>query len=324
MTTIDVKLTTTIKEEPDWLELSPDGRWLALRSGTEWQVIDVVNGNTIWTFSLDAHWIVLSPNGRQIASKVEHHSLVLRDAEGNTRGKTFNSEIIEFIFTPDTKNLWIILYDEQRLNTLALLDITTVTIVDSVEIPFPKEAIGEHILSSYEATMTIHSPSGMLAVTRSAGDTYLDTLFFRTIQNSIIQLPYTLGVSNKGADLRPLHFPCFSASAMRFAALDGLSLKVWQLPELRLVGYISFLDDEEVIEVAFLDNHLLVTVGERDRIKALRLLEGEGETWDSIVVTTFSKPLLLPRGMVRRLALEGQTFIGAENNQLLIFRIELG
>ncbi len=273
---------------------------------------------------MDAHWIVLSPNGRQIASKVERDSLILRDAEGTTRGKTFKSEIIEFIFTPDNKNLWIILYDEQRLNTLALLDIATVTIIDSVEIPFTKEAIGEHILSSYEATMTIHSPSGMLAVVRSAGDTYLDTLFFRLTQNSIAQLPYTLTEANQIDDLRPLHFPCFSASDMRFAALDGSCLKVWKRPEMQYVGQIPFLDDEEVIEVAFLDNHLLVVVGEGDRIKALRLLEGEGETWDSNAVTTFSKPLLIPRGMVRRLALEGQTFIGVENNQLLIFHIELG
>jgi WD40 repeat protein len=323
MKKLHIRLTTTISKPLSWMELSPDGHWLAVGSGTEWQVINTKGGDIVWTFLLDSRWIVLSLDGKQVASQLESNVLILLNNKGQTQSKRFDSAILEFIFTPTGNHLWIALYTEQKTTTLALLDTNTLAIEDLIEIPFRPEDIGEYDLEAYEVSMTIHSPSGLVAVTRTAGDTYFDTRFFRTTPTQITALPRTLPECH-GDNLRPLHFACFSASGEWFAALDGSCLKIWQLPEMNCMGQIGFPDEEVINTFAFLEDNLLVAIGGIGEIRELQLLKSERGRWSIIDQTALASPLLIPPyGMVRFLASGGITLIGIDNRQICVFDVAL-
>lgn len=319
MTQLHVNLAAKINNNFDWLELATDGHWLAIGSGTEWRIIDTKNGDVVWTFSLDSRWIVLSPDGKQVASQLEPNVLIVLNDKGQSQRKRFDSPILEFVFTLNGTHLWIALHNEQKTTNLLLLDTNTLATVDLVDILFAPETLGEHRLSSYEVSMNIHSGSGLVAVTRTAGDTYFDTRFFRTDQNAIISLPHTLSHTQ---DLRPLHFACFSASGEWFAALDGSCIKIWQLPEMDCIGQLESLEDKSINTFAFLEDDLLLAIGEIDEIRELQLFKNESGTWKTTAGTTFVSPLSIPTyGIVRFLASEGKILIGIDDGQIHVFNI---
>jgi WD40 repeat protein len=323
MTGIHINLVTSLTNNFDWLELSHDGCWLAVSSGATWHVIDTRNGYVVWTFLLDSRWVILSSDGKQVASTLETTVLTVLNNKGQSKSRRFDSEILEFIFTPTGNHLWIALYTEQKTTTLALLDTNTLAIVDLIEIHFRPEDIGDYDLEAYEVSMTINSPSGLVAVTRTAGDTYFDTRFFHITYNNITALPYTLPECH-GDNLRPLHFACFSASGEWFAAIDGSCLKIWQLPETNCMGQIGFPDEEVINTFAFLEDNLLVAIGEIGEIRKLQLLKSEPGGWSTIDQITFASPLLIPPyGIVRFLASEGKTLIGIDNEQICVFNVAL-
>lgn len=336
MVELKLTLTTTLPERHKLIRLSPDGRWLLIRRGEQYQAIETATGLGTALFALIGSGSpVLSPDGKYAARLVNQELAIINTIDGSKRSKVLPSTSVQnfrrtVCFTTASDRLWYTFHDNQGIGRLALLDIDTLEEFDSLS---ATDIVSDPQWAKWhEVFLTLHVPSDRLALEHVAGDSFLGVAFFHHAEGKIHPGPYHISTGN----IQPFtSFACFSHDGLHFAAFDGPFLWIWQLPEMRLLGngcrglLTSFpAGDEKAEAFTMIGGYAIVAVLRREyrvstTIEELRTVE----IASGAVVSTYRLPRHFSLGYWTEndflCLLAGNILVGVSGNETLIYQIEL-
>lgn len=322
---LTLKLIAQIKKIPnDFIGLSDDGHWLVLEYGDEWHLIDAFTGQE--TGSVSAFSGFISPDGRSFAL-LKNGTLKLTRLDGTQIEKTYPHPTGKYpggmvCFTADNQRLWATLWDEQGAGKLALLDATTLEEIDSVPMPV---AEGDDETTWVEPEMSVHIPTDTLALQHvySAFWYLLGVFFFKHHEKQIKLLPVYIAPDS---DLSFMRETAFSASGQLFAGIvGGREVWVWQMKHMDSDVLWNVLDDDEqdalygerkrVAELTFIGEQLIVLLEDKSNCD-LRVVDIENDR-------VLSRHPLPPDFTLVDYSLRGQTLVGTQGDDVVIYRLNL-
>jgi hypothetical protein len=312
-----------ITGRPNWIELSADGRWAALRYGSEWRMFDALTGQESGRIHLPySHWATVSPDGTTIASMREGVIRVVH-LNGRQTTKAYTHPGIkhygdDVCFTANSQRLWVTLSDEHDAGRLALLDVETLDEITSVPIPKTRQDDFDYWSEPHSI---LHTPSDTLALHHAGGDHLIGVFFFRHSDRQITQQKLFISPS---ASFRAMHYISFSASGQLMAGIDGPFVWVWRLVDLQLLGrgLENLLDidneNEEFGVLTFLGEQLIVEIGGESR-NDLCIVDIPNE----VILARCPMPPDFHAGADCINPLRGQTLAGMKGDDVVIYRIGL-
>ncbi|NUQ06033.1 MAG: hypothetical protein HUU31_19240 [Anaerolineae bacterium] len=224
-----------INGRPGWIELSADGRWVALQYGSEWRMVDALTGQENGRIHLpDSQWATVSPNGTALAS-MRDGLIRVAHLDGRQVVKTYTYPGIkhygdDVCFTADSQQLWVTLCNDDGNGRLALLD--AVTLEEITFVPMPKARQDDFDYWA-EPHSILHLPSDTLALHHAGGDHLMGVFFFRHHDRQIKQQKLFISPT---ASFRTMHYISFSSSGQLLAGIDGPFVWVWRLADMQLLG----------------------------------------------------------------------------------------
>ncbi|MBK9748516.1 MAG: hypothetical protein IPO91_17315 [Chloroflexi bacterium] len=320
---LTLKQVAQIDGRPHRVELSADGRWVALRYGSEWRMFDALTRQESGIIHLpDSHWATVSPNGTALANMRDG---VIRVAhlDGRQVVKMYTYPGVQHYgddvcFTADSQQLWATLCNDDGSGKLALLD--AVTLEEITFVPMPKVRPDDFDYWS-EPHSILHIPSDTLALHHAGGDHLIGVFFFKHHDRQIAQQKLFISPS---ASFRTMHYISFSASGQLMAGIDGPFVWVWRLVDMQLLGrgLENLLDidneNDEFGVLTFLGEQLIIEIGGESRDE-LCIVDIPNEA----VLTRCPMPPDFHAGADCINPLRGQTLVGMKGDDVVIYRIGL-
>ncbi|MDX1992179.1 MAG: hypothetical protein SF029_07310 [bacterium] len=240
MPQLSITQTGFVRYRVNSLHLSADGRFVGLRRGRYVSLYDAAAGKFLLNFLLSSRYkrLTIAPNGMLLAAYTRNELVMIPAREqmrgGRVRRRLDDESCHSMAFTADGEHLWCAFQKLGHTGRLALLRSSTLEEVAAVPVPQGKIYSWSYTTPDWpEASLTLHPATDTLAVTRTAGDTFIGTFFFQRDGERIQQMPAYV---DSAGDVNPPYHTFFSQDGTRFAAAESGLLWLWALPDMTLIG----------------------------------------------------------------------------------------